>query len=245
MLDAIIRIRSIDYEGTFQHIFPVLSEKIMSWNSKNMIIRLFQQLDDAALPVLVGVMHRIPKDTKNELLVRGLNAYAPELRDKLNEEFIKDRWGQCFEIGDIFIEQQTEILLNIGQIKVNYPALLNNAQVNSAINEHLGIFSGLARTAANMVTVFASDAVEKKGLDFLWREENKVRLMNLIKNALSTHGIRLELSEIQLMQSKAAPENAIESNQPLVLTEKMENDIICALADYLRDNVSNNLVPAE
>ena len=83
------------------------------------------------------------------------------------------------------------------------------------------------------------------GLDLLWRGGNKVRLMNLIKSALSTHGIKLELSEIQLMQDKDIPEDAIESSQPFALTEKMENDIICALADYLRDNVSTNLVPTE
>ena len=245
MLNAIINIRSIDYESTFQHIFPVLSKEIISWNSKDMIVRLFQQLEDAALPVLIGVMKRIPEDTKNKLLVGGLNAYAPELKDKLNKELAKDKWGQCFEIGNIFIDQQTEILLNIGQIKVNYPALLKNDQVNSAINERLGIFSGFAKTAANMATTLMSNTkIEKMGLDLLWREKNETRLMNLIKSALSTHGIELELSEIQLMQDDKIFEDVIESNR-LVLTEKMENDIICALAGYLRDTVSNNLVRAE
>ena len=81
MLTATIKIRSIDYESTFHQIFPILSEEIKSWTSRNMIVRLFQQLGDAALPVSIGVMHRIPEDTKNELLVRLLNAYAPELRD--------------------------------------------------------------------------------------------------------------------------------------------------------------------
>lgn len=246
MLTATIKIRSIDYESTFQQIFPVLSEKIKSWTSRNMIVRLFQQLGDAALPVSIGVMRRIPEDTKNELLVRVLNAYAPELRDKLNREFRKDEWGQFFEIGTIFIDQQTELLLNIGQIKVDYPALLNKDQVNSAINEHLGIFSGLARAAANVTTALLSvTRIEKMGLDLLWRGGNNVRLMNLIKSALSTHGIKLELSEIQLMQDKDVPEDLIESSQPFALTEKMENDIICALADYLRDNISNSLTSTE
>lgn len=244
MLNAIINIRSIDYENTFQHIFPVLSEEIISWNSKNMIVRLIQQLEDAALPVLIGVMQRIPEDTKNKLLVGGLNAYAPELRDKLNKELAKDEWGQCFEIGTIFIDQQTEILLNIGQIKVDYPALLKIDQVNSAINERLGIFSGFAKTAAGMATALMSNTkIEKMGLDLLWNEKNETRLMNLIKSALSTHGIEFELSEIQLMQDDKIFEDIIESNQ-LVLTEKMENDIICALAGYLRDTVSNSLAPA-
>ena len=246
MLAASIKIRSIDYESTLQQIFPVLSEKIMSSTSKDMIVRLFQQLGDAALPVLIGVMHRIPEDTKNELLVCGLNAYAPELRDELNKELKKDKLGQCFNIGTFFIDQQDEILLNIGHIKVNYPALLNNDQVNGAINEHLGIISGLAIRAVNMTTALVPDTrIEKMALDLLWREGNDARLMNLIRRALSTHGIKLELSEIRLMQDVDEPEDVIESSQPFVLTEKTENDIICALADYLRDTVQNSIVPAQ
>ena len=77
---------------------------------KNVIVRLFRQMGDAALPVLISLMYRIPEDTKRELLVRSLNAYAPVLRDKLNEEFLKDTFGT------IYIYQQDGILLNIWQI---------------------------------------------------------------------------------------------------------------------------------
>lgn len=245
MLTAAIKIRNIDYENTFQHIFPAVLEKIMSLNSKNMIVRLFQQMGDAALPVLISLLYRIPEDTKRELLVRGLNAYAPVLRDKLNDEFMKDKWGQCFQIGTIFMDQQNGLLLNIGQIKVDYLAMLNNDQVSGVINERLGRFSQLAKAAAGMATALAPNAIEKKGLDLLWKEENKTRLTDLIKNALYKHGIRIELDEIQLMQDEFVPKNVIEAKQPFILTEKMENDMICALADYLRDGVSNSLVPAK
>ena len=241
MLNAIIKIRSIDYESTYQRIFPALSKEIMMWDSKDMLIRLFQQLDEAALPVLTGVMRRIPEDTKNELLIRGLNACAPELRDKLNTEFTKDKWGQYFKIGTIYIDQKTEIFLHIGQIKVDYPALLSNDQVDSAINERFGIFSGLAKITAGMISDHVSDTrIEKLGLDLLWREKNIERLLNLIRDALSAHGIRLELSEIRLMQDVPVPEDVIESKQPFALTEKMEDDIVCAMAGYLRDTVSND-----
>lgn len=245
MLTATIKIRSINYERTFQQIFPALSEKILSWSSKNIIIRLFQQLGDYAMPVLIGVMHRIPTDTKNELLLCALNAYAPELRDKLNQEFMKDKWGQFFEIGTIFIDQQTEIRLNVGQIKVDYQALLSCDQVSGMMNKRLGKWADPLKAAARMAINLAPNAIEKKGLDLLSREENNARLMNLIRSALSTHGIELELSEIRLIQDEDVPEDVIESSQPFALTEKMENDIICALADYLRDNISNSLVPVE
>lgn len=245
MLAVVIKIRDIDYENTFQHIFPTALKKIMSLDSNNLIVRLFQQLGDAALPVLLSLMYRIPEDTKRELLVRSLNAYSPVLRDKLNEEFLKDKWGQCLQIGTIFVDRQNDICLNIGRIKVDYQALLNNGQVTDAIHKRFGRFSNLAKTAAGVATVFAPNSVEKKGLDLLWTEENKARLMELIKGAIFKHGIRLELDEIQLMQDEEVPVGTVESNQPLVLTEKMEDDIICALAGYLRDNISDGLAPAQ
>ena len=60
MLSATIKIKNIDYENTFIHIFPVVSEKLMALDSKKMVIRLFQQLGDTALPVLLGLMSRLP-----------------------------------------------------------------------------------------------------------------------------------------------------------------------------------------
>ena len=113
----------------------------MSLDSNNLIVRLFQQLGDAALPVLLSLMYRIPEDTKREFLVRSLNAYSPVLRDKLNEEFLKDKWGQCLQIGTIFVARQNNICLNIGRIKVDYQALLNNGQVTDVIHKRFGRFS--------------------------------------------------------------------------------------------------------
>lgn len=45
MLDATIRINSIDYENTLRHIFPVVSEKALPPHSKKMIVRLSSNLE--------------------------------------------------------------------------------------------------------------------------------------------------------------------------------------------------------
>lgn len=167
------------------------------------------------------------------------------MRDKLNEELKKDRQGQCLEIGGIFIQQQNAIFLQLRQIKVDYQTLLNNDQISGVMDEYFGGFSILAKTAARMATILAPNTVEKRGLDLLQREENKAHLLNLIKGALYRHGIKLELDEIQLMRNEDGSADAIESNRPFTLSEKMENDIILAFANYLRDNISNSLVLAE
>lgn len=237
MLAATIKISSIDYENTLQHIFPVVSEKVLAMNSKRMIVRLFQELKGDSLPILIGVAHRLPEDTKNELLICGLNAYAPVLKEKLNEELQKDKWGRCFTIGTISVERRDGILLDIGQIEVDYQALLNNEHVTGAIENRLGKFSPFAKAVAGVATVFAGNTIERKGLELLWQDDNRKRLLELVKAALEKYGIKIEVDEIQIMQVEKAAEGVIEASRPFTLTEKMEDHIISALARYLRDNV--------
>ena len=74
MLSANIKITNIDYETTFEQVFPLLREKISSLNSKNLIIRLFQKRDDAALSVLLGIMNRLPEDSKTEMTKKHYRA---------------------------------------------------------------------------------------------------------------------------------------------------------------------------
>lgn len=238
MLSATIKIKNIDYENTFIHIFPVVSEKLMAMDSKKMVIRLFQQLGDTALPVLLGLMSRLPENTKNELLVRSLNAYAPRLVDIMNKEFMKDKWGQCIQIEAISVDQQDDgMILKVGQIKVNYRALFETEQVKKAMGDRLGKYAGMARNAASMAGVLAPNTFERKDLELLWRDENKERIMALIYSALIKHRINLELGELQIMQTAKLPEVIAEESPRFTLSEEMETEIITALAGYLQDNI--------
>lgn len=241
MLSATIKIKNIDYENTFIHIFPVVSEKLMAMDSKKMVVRLFQQLGDTALPVLLGLMSRLPENTKNELLVRSLNAYAPRLVDIMNKKFMKDKWGQCIQIEAISVDQQDDgMLLKVGQIKVNYRALFETEQVKKAMGDRLGKYAGMARNAASMAGVLAPNTFERKGLELLWRDENKERIMALIYSALIKHGINLELGELQIMQTAKLPELIAENSPRFTLSEEMETDIITALAGYLQDKIKTS-----
>ena len=241
MLSATIKIKNIDYENTFIHIFPVVSKKLMAMDSKKMVIRLFQQLGDTALPVLLGLMSRLAENTKNELLVRSLNAYAPRLVDIMNKEFMKDKWGQCIQIEAISVDQQDDgMLLKVGQIKVNYRALFETEQVKKAMGDRLGKYAGMARNSASMAGVLAPNTFERKGLELLWRDENKERIMALIYSALIKHGINLELGELQIMQTAKLPELIAENSPRFTLSEEMETDIITALAGYLQDIIKTS-----
>lgn len=248
MLTTTIEIKNINHETTFRNIYPAISGKVMEWKTKNLIIRLLQQLGDASLPILISLLYQLPESTKNELLVRVLNSYAPVLKDKLNEELKEDEWGKCFRVGSLSVdrqtvEQQDSIIFSIRHIEVDYHALLNHNRVSNALNKHLGMFLPLAKPVANLAVAIAPNTLERKGLEYLWDEESKLRLIDLIKNALNKYGVEIELDDMQLMQDEKIIEDIIEVKQPLILTDEMETDIIAALANYLRSKVSDDIVP--
>jgi len=76
MISVNIKVVDIEYGRTFRQIFPPLKEKLSTMQSKNLLIRLFQKLDDVALPVLLGIMERLPGGAKDELLAMCLNIYS-------------------------------------------------------------------------------------------------------------------------------------------------------------------------
>ena len=224
MLSISIKIRNIDYEKTYRQVFPVIRDKIGSMESKNMLIRLFQKLDDAALPVLLGVMARLPEETKNELLVQCLNAYSIKIKDKLNEELVKNAFGKYLTIGYVSaVRANDDLYLWIGQVKVDYKAL---------VKEKFGKFGVIA-------AVFPVEKLEKMGKEFLWTDESKQKLMALAKSALEKHGFVMELDDIQIEQDLETLVDAVEGEAHLELSDRVETDILDALAGYLKDRTAN------
>ena len=238
MLSARIKISKIGYEETFRQIFPIVKEKVNDMENENLLIQLFKKLDDAALPVLLGILFRLPEKTKNELLVLCLNAYAPKLNEKLNEQLINDEWGKYFEVGSLSITQEMDgLFLQIGQIKADYRALLDTEPVTQKLDGFLGSF---ARTGAKMAVTIAPAALEKKGLALIWKEENKKKLMVIAKKTLDKYGIFVDLMDIDLAQETVKTVNLIEEDHRdghLKLTKELEHDVLDALAGYLKEQV--------
>lgn len=236
MLSIRIKINSIDYENTFQQIFPMARKKIEGMEIKNMLIRLFQKLDNDALPVLLGIMHRLPEETKNELLVLCLNTYAPKLGEKLNEELSNDEWGKNFTVGRLWIEQDGhDLFVQINQVEVEYKSLLDMDVVEEKLSRHLGSLTGVTKGLVGLAVTIAPDALEKKGLELLWKDTNKQKLMSIAKDTLDKYGVVMDLIDIEIKQDTAKGVNHMEKEMNLVLTEKMESEILDALAGYLKD----------
>ena len=225
MLSADIKISNIDYEKTFRQVFPVIRDRLGSMESPNMVIRLFQKLDDAALPVFLGVMIRLPEETKNELLVQCLNAYSLKIKEKLNEELVKSTFGKYLTLGYVSaVRENNNLYLWIGQVKIDYKAL---------VKEKLG--GGLGGVAA----FFPIERLEKMGMELLWTDENKQKLMKLAKSTLDKYGFTMELDDIQLVQDKEEPVDTVECEVHLELSDEVETDILDALAGYLKDKTAD------
>ncbi len=227
MLSASIKISNIDYDKTFRQIFPSVKEKINSMESDNMIIRLIQKLDDAALYVFSDLMNRLSETTKNEILVQCINAYSIRIKDKLNEELTKNIYGKHITVGRLFAaEDSNELYLCIDRIKVNYKTLVKDR-----------LRGGLVSIADHV----PMEKLEKIGLELLWTDKSKEKIIAVTKDILDRHGFVTELDDIQLMHDKEKNEDTVETEVPLVLTDKVEEDILNALAGYLKDKTENRL----
>lgn len=221
MISANIKIVHIDYENTFRQVFPIFKEKLCSMESKNMIIQLFQKLDDVSLPVLLGIMSRLSETTKNEFLVLCLNTYSAKIQEKLNEELAKNPYGKYLNVGTVSIVQEREVLyLWIGHVQVDYKELAKEK---------------LPGRLGDVASFFVGKKLEKMALEILWTEESKQKLIELAKTALDKYGFVMDLADIQVMQDTEESVDAIEVEEHLKLTEEMEMDILDALAGYLKD----------
>lgn len=226
MLSISIKIRNIDYEKTYRQVFPVVRDKIGSMESTNMVIRLFQKLDDAALPVLLGVMTRLPEETKNELLVQCLNAYSLKIKEKLNEELLKSDPSKYLAVGRVSVSQEgNNLYLWASQIKVDYIAFMKGK-----LGEKLG---GLS---------FLLPQIEKRVMKLLWSNESKQKLMEFAQSTLDKYGFAMELDDIQFVQDKEEPVEAVEGEVHLELSDKVETDILDALAGYLKDKTASEVL---
>lgn len=221
MISVNIKVVDIEYERTFQQIFPLLKEKLGAVESNNLFIRLFQKLDDAALPVLLGIMERLPESTKDEILAACLNTYSGRICMALNAELLKHSYGKFLKTGRVSIVQEENALYFwIIQIQVDYKGL-----VREKITGKMG---GIA-------SLFVGEKLEKLALELLWTEENKQKLIKLAQAALGKYGFVMGLADIQMTKDMERYVESIETEEHLLLTDEMEMDILDALAGYLRD----------
>ena len=223
MLAISIKADRIDYEKTLENLYPAIKERLAAAESQNMIIRLFQKLDDAALPVLLSFMGNLSETAKNELVAKCLKVCSARLDDMLNRELGKHPFGKCLRVGGVSGVCGNEgISLWLSQVYVDYKGL---------VKEKLGGKIG------GIASFLVSDKIEKTALELLWTDESKQKIIDLAKNALNQHGFVMELEDIQIRLDMEDVDVSIEATESFGLSDEVEDEILDALAASLRKYV--------
>lgn len=241
MLSAQIKIQNIGYEDTFCQLFPVIKDKVSAMEDNQPFIRLFHKLDDAALPVLLGIMSKLDKEAKDDLLVICLNSYAPKLIEKLNEQFANHPLGKNLNIESLSVAKDENCILwlRLDHITINYSGLLDQEQIQQKMEQKLGSLAGWAKLAGKAAAFVTPEFAEEKALSLLWKEESKRVLLALMQSTIDQHGLVLELVDLYLEQDKQSDSDIVEIPTDFRMTVELEDNLITALAEYLKLLVSD------
>ncbi len=223
MLAINIKADRIDYEKTLVNLYPAIKERLAAAESQNMIIRLFQKLDDAALPVLLSFMGNLSETAKNQLVAQCLKVCSKKLGDILNRELGKHPFGKCLRVGEVSgVCGNDGISLWFSRVYVDYKGL---------VKEKLGDKIG------GIASFLVSDKMEKMALEFLWTDKRKRKIIDFAKNALNQHGFVVELVDIQIRLDMEDVDVSIETTESFELPDEVEDEILDALAAFLRKYV--------
>lgn len=245
MIDIYFTINAIDYEATFQTVFPTVLNKCKQAESNNMLLRLLAKLDEIAEPVLQGIMRYLPQDIRDEFLCQCVNSFGPTLTEKLNAFLQTNNWGKNFVLGAVQVTRnEGKILLIAENVRVDYKALLETDAAQDKIEGVVANFAGnglLAKLAAKAAKgalkaagEMAPDELEKAGMILLRRPDIQEKLLNMIGGALNHRGIAVTLSEISVEQAASDMLPQVYVQQKFSLSPELEDALLSALAEYLR-----------
>ncbi|MDO4334196.1 MAG: hypothetical protein Q4C58_16140 [Eubacteriales bacterium] len=247
MFSIRVEVGKIGYEKTMTTLFPAALRKCRKLQSPNLLIRLFLELGEDAMPVLLGIMDKLPENAKQELLCQCMNSYRTVLTEKLNEYLRADDWGKNFVIQSIYMERTDDGVALVGDgVSVDYGTLLKNEDVRAKINNTAASFNGLGKVgkifapyagnALKKMVEVAPEETEKLGLLLLQKEEIKQKLMGLARTALQKRELELELKELSIVPVEKADliQDAGAAAKSLKISAELENELIKAIAEYLK-----------
>lgn len=271
MINAKIIIKEIQYEETFQNLFPMAMKKCKSMKKPNLAIRFLLKMGDASVTAALGILNNMKQQNKNELLCGFVNLYRQEIQSALNALLQKDELGKNIQMGDIYMAQDNndQLSLVIYNIKVDYSSLMKNESVKQKIGDYankavkktvFGAFDKIQKVAAEGIGFAAEIAagaaqaapngVEKMVLSIMGKEKNKRKLLKMAQQVLSEKGLRLKPEDFVFVQenpTESEEENIVESveNKEFSLSAELEEDLLDAVTGYLKDllNEKENKYP--
>lgn len=244
MFDVRITAGEIDYEKTIASLFPEVLNKCGEIQNPNFPLRLFLELGEDALTVLLGILERLSEHAKRELLYQVLNSYRDVVTVKLNEFLQNHSLGRNFSVQNLYIEQTGDTLELIGKnVSIDYAGLLESEEVNLKINETVASFIGFggvgkifAQHAGNALKAAAGtmpEETEKMGLKLIQKEDMREKIRNMAQEELQKKGIAVELKSLSFVQVPDGDLIQAEAPEAIKITPELEAELIKALAGYV------------
>lgn len=250
MLQMKLTLKDIDYEAVVKMAYPTLLKKISGTLSRNLLIRLMQELGEDGEKVLLALMEKLPQDAKNQLVCHCLNSYGTTLASKLNEYLREDTWGKAFELDSFTAELDNgRLALTARNVQADFKAILKEAsalnnleKIASRVFENSSLRSFTAKAAAkvaekvvHVTEPMTQEELEAAGIALLNNDSVHKKLMDVITKALTKKNIPLTIEEISVENFDLAVLPDENAQSLLNLPEELEGALIKALADFLRE----------
>lgn len=257
MINAEIVIKDIQYERSFENLFPMGIEKCKEMENPNLVVRFLLKMGDASMTAALGILNLTDKRSKNELLCGLANLYCREIQSTLNMLLQRDELGKNIQVGDIYMVSDYEGRLSFRgrNIQVDYGSLAKNDTVRQKIGDYASeivkksrfgggellqrIAAGGAGLAAGVAAEIAPQEVEKKVLSIMNRAENKSRLLKMTEQVLEDRGLCLKLEDFIFVQEDAQDirddvDRKSEKERKFELSPETEEGLLDAVVGYLK-----------
>lgn len=257
MINAKITIKEIQYEESFENLFPMGIQKCRKMENPNLAVRFLLKMGDASMTAALGILDMMGEESKNELLCGLVNLYRQEIQSALNALLQKDELGRNIQMGDIYMAQDSngQLSFHVRDIVVDYGELMKNDAVKQKIGDYankavkksvFGAFDLLQKVAAEgagLAAEFAAGVapkeVEKTVLAMMAKSENKRKLLQMAEQVLAERGLRVKPEDFVFVQetpSEVPEELIVEEAQDkgFVLSASLEEDLLDAVTGYLK-----------
>lgn len=259
MLNAEICIRSIDYERTFESLFPMLMETVNKMDADNLLIRLLQKLGESSKTMVISILQKLSHQHQDEILCRMVSYYHAEICKQLNALFEANGFGNCIIVQGLGVRSCVDgMVVTLNDVKLDYPALSQNEKVqqgigNAAEGSKVGqlfmSFSGnrsgvmskkisdkvsslSQKKGTGMVLNLLSGGIEKQTLNYLEKNYLPEQLGKMASGFLEAKGIYAEVSAVEIQHSA---ENMLQEEPENLLTKELEFAVVDAVVEYLKE----------
>ena len=114
---------------------------------------------------------------------------------------------------------------------------MKDDRVREEIRAMRGAFlGGISNIASRLAAPIAPGLLEQKGLALLNDERMQEKTLQIVKKVLDENGVKVELESFHIYrEQQSVEEETVDETHTFVLTKTMEDDILRALAGYLRE----------